>query len=485
MAKRTSVTSLLGSLNAAPSTDEDVDIYDIVYDSRMARPETVFVALRGARADGHDFAAAAVAAGCTALVVDHRLDGITAPQWVVDDTRLALAVMSARFFGKPSEKFSLAGITGTNGKTTTAYMLESIYRAAGRKTGLIGTVEYKVGDTTVPVTRTTPESYELQKLLRQMADAGVEMAAMEVSSHAIAQHRTAAVTFAAQVFTNLTQDHLDYHGDMETYYRAKEAFFAGTAEPAVLNIDDHYGRRLAKETMNAITFGLGDAADYRATDIAIDISGARFTIVAPDTKQPIVSPVPGAFNVMNALAAATTARAQGIAWPAITAGLAELRQIPGRFERLDSGRGFAVVIDYAHTPDSLMRAAAAARELATGRVITVFGCGGDRDKGKRPLMGAAAAAGSDVVVITSDNPRGEEPEAIIEDIKAGIKDACETVIDREAAIRRAIELAGPGDIVLIAGKGHEKEQIFADHTVAFDDRAVAEEILKERERLDD
>lgn len=469
----------MSGLKTAGPEGGDVEIEDIVYDSRQARPGTVFVALRGAQADGHDFAAAAARAGCSALVVDHKIPGADVPQWIVDDTRLALAIMSDRFFGQPSREMSLAGVTGTNGKTTTVFMLDGIYRAAGRVSGVLGTVEYRIGDKSVPADRTTPESYELQKLLRRMADAGVETAAMEVSSHAAAQHRIAAVTFAVRTFTNLTQDHLDYHGDMEAYFEAKRAFFVPEEAPAVINADDEYGRRLAGVLTNAVTFALDADADYRGRDVRLNIGGAGFVIDGPDGSFPVSLPLPGSFNVMNALAAAATARRQGLEWADIVAGLEGLRQVPGRFERVDSGRGFAVIVDYAHTPDSLFRAVSAAREVAAGRVITVFGCGGDRDRSKRPLMGAAASGLSDVTVVTSDNPRSESPEAIIADISAGITGACEVVPDRREAIKLAVGLAEPGDIVLIAGKGHESEQIFADKTVAFNDKTVAEEAIKE------
>jgi UDP-N-acetylmuramoyl-L-alanyl-D-glutamate--2,6-diaminopimelate ligase len=473
------VTGLLTGLDGAAPTGADVEVTDIVYDSREARPDTVFVALRGAVADGHDFAAAAAQAGCAALVVERQLDNVDVPQWIVGDTRLALAVMSARYFDDPSRGLSLAGITGTNGKTTTAYMLDAVYRAAGFTSGLIGTVEYRIGDETVPVTRTTPESYELQKLLRRMVDAGVKRAVMEVSSHAVAQQRVAAVSYAARTFTNLTQDHLDYHGDMESYFTAKRSFFAGEGAPAIINTDDEYGRRLADGLPHVFTYGVDRRADYQAKRVAFDLAGATFTLVAPDGEFKMKLPVPGAFNIMNSLAAAATARQQAIGWPAIIAGLRDLRQVPGRFERVDGDHGFAVIVDYAHTPDSLRRAVEAARAATAGRVITVFGCGGDRDRGKRPLMGEAASAGSDVTIITSDNPRSEDPEAIIADIKAGIAGPCETVPDRREAIELAVRVAKAGDVVLIAGKGHEREQIFADKTVAFDDKAVAEEVLKE------
>ncbi len=458
--------------------DAGVTVSDIIYDSRRAKPDTVFVAIRGQQADGHAFALDAVRGGCAALVTEEPIGGAEAPQFVVEDTRTALAVMSATLFGQPSGKLSLAGVTGTNGKTTTAYFLESIYHAAGHKAGLIGTVEYRVAGERRPVTRTTPESYDLQKLLGEMVDAGVTHAAMEVSSHAIDMKRVAACSFAVKAFTNLSQDHLDYHGDMERYFAAKHRFME---EPgaAVVNIDDEYGRRLAEDLPDAATFSLDGEADYRAEAVENTVSGSIFGLRAPDGVYRMAVNMPGAFNVANAVTAAATARAQGVAWQAITSGIADLETVPGRFERLESGTGFTVIIDYAHTPDGLAKAVASAKELTQGRVITVFGCGGDRDKTKRPLMGRAATAMSDVTIVTSDNPRSEEPEAIIEDILKGCEGKAATETDRRTAIKRAMEMAKPGDIVIIAGKGHEKEQIISSGTIEFDDRAVAEDALKE------
>ncbi len=458
--------------------DAGVTVSDIIYDSRQARPDTVFVAIRGRKADGHSFALEAVRAGCAALVTEEVIEGVEAPQFVVKDTRTALAVMSATLFERPSERLSLAGITGTNGKTTTAYFLESIYHAAGYKAGLIGTVEYRVAGERRPVTRTTPESYDLQKLLREMADAGVTHTAMEVSSHAIDMKRIAAVKFAVKAFTNLSQDHLDYHGDMERYFEAKRRFME---EPgaAAINIDDEYGRRLAEDLPDAATFSLDKEADYRAESIENTVSGSAFDLRAPDGVFRLSVNMPGGFNVANAITAAAVARAQGVGWPAIIGGVADLEKVPGRFERLESGTGFTVIIDYAHTPDGLAKAVASAKELTKGRVITVFGCGGDRDRTKRPLMGRAATAMSDVTIVTSDNPRSEDPEVIIDEILKGCEGKAEAETDRRTAIKRAMEMAKPGDIVIIAGKGHEKEQILSTGTIEFDDRAVAEDALKE------
>lgn len=458
--------------------DAGVAVSDIIYDSRRARPDTVFVAIRGQLADGHAFAREAESAGCVALVTEEPVDGAEVTQFIVSDTRAALAVMSATLFNRPSEKLSLAGITGTNGKTTTAYFLESIYHAAGFKAGLIGTVEYRVAGERRPVTRTTPESYDLQRLLGEMAGVGVTHAAMEVSSHAVDMKRVAGCSFAVKAFTNLSQDHLDYHGDMERYFAAKRRFMEEPG-PAVINIDDEYGRRLAEELPGAVTFSLDTESDYRAIEIKNTVGGSAFVLRAPDGVFRMAVNLPGGFNVENAAAAAAAARAQGVDWEAIISGVADLEAVPGRFERLDSGTGFTVVIDYAHTPDGLAKAVALAKGLTKGRVITVFGCGGDRDKTKRPLMGRAATAMSDLTIVTSDNPRSEKPEDIIEDILKGCGGKAAAEPDRRSAIRMAMEAAKPGDIVIIAGKGHEKEQILSTGTIEFDDRAIAEDTLKE------
>lgn len=459
--------------------DAGVKVSDIVYDSRSARPNTVFVAIRGYKADGHSFAARAAKAGCTALVVEEPISGADAAQFIVADTREALAVMSAELFERPSEKLSLTGITGTNGKTTTAYLLDSICLAAGYVTGLIGTVEYRVAGKMRPVTRTTPESYDLQKLLKEMTDAGVTHAAMEVSSHAIELKRVASCSFSVKVFTNLSQDHLDFHGDIERYFSAKRRFMEDAPGECVINVDDEFGRRLHEAIPEAVAFSLSGTGDYVATDITKTVEGSEFELMSPFGMFLMETNMPGDFNVANAVAAATAARSLNIGWEAITRGIAGLKSVPGRFERINDNKEFTVIVDYAHTPDSLAKAVSSAKELARGRVITVFGCGGDRDREKRPLMGRAAVSLSDVAIVTSDNPRSEEPDAIINEILKGCDGRATAEPDRRAAIKMAVEMAGPGDIVLIAGKGHEKGQIIRDEVIDFDDREVAKEILKE------
>lgn len=461
-----------------PFTINDNLISDIAYDSRKVKPGSAFVAIPGEKADGRDFAAAARAAGATVIITEKRIEGDTGPQILVRDARKALAEMSARLFGNPSAAFNLAGITGTNGKTTTAYMLDSIYQAAGLKSGMLGTVEYRVAGRNIPVTRTTPESYDLQKIFAEMKEAGVECAAMEVSSHAIDQKRVAAVQFGVKIFTNLSRDHLDYHGDMETYFTVKKTFMKIGKAPVVVNADDSFGRRLIAEMPGAITFGIDKPAAYRAKKIETTIMGGTFTVAAPGGQFALRIHQPGLFNIQNALAATAAAEIQGISREHIAAGFDALKNVPGRFERADSPKGFTVVVDYAHTPDSVEKAVKSAKALAEGRVITVLGCGGDRDRGKRPLMGKAAADLSDITVITSDNPRSEDPAAIIADIRAGVGGKHVEIIDRREAIKQAITMARPGDIVLIAGKGHEKEQIFKDKTIEFDDLKVAKEAIE-------
>jgi UDP-N-acetylmuramoyl-L-alanyl-D-glutamate--2,6-diaminopimelate ligase len=479
------VADLLASIRpTSVAGDAGVTVSDIVYDSRSARPDTVFVAIRGFNTDGHVHAEAAVKAGCVALVVEEPVPDLAVAQFVVADTREALAVMSAELFERPSEKMSLTGITGTNGKTTTAYFLDSIFRAAGYAAGLIGTVEYRVGDETRPVTRTTPESYDLQKLLKEMTDAGVTHAAMEVSSHAVELKRVTACSFAIKIFTNLSQDHLDFHGDIERYFNTKRLFMEREPGKCILNSDDEYGRRLKEAIPDAITFSLIGRGDYMATDITKTVEGSRFEVMSPFGMFLMKTKMPGDFNVANAIAAAAAAKTLGVGWEAIIRGVAEMKTVPGRFEKIDLAADFTVFVDYAHTPDSLAKAISTAKELAKARVITVFGCGGDRDKEKRPLMGRAAASLSDVAIVTSDNPRSEEPGAIITQVLEGCDGKAIVETDRRAAIKLAIEMAEPGDIVLITGKGHEKEQIMKDGAVEFDDRAVAEEIIKEIRDID-
>jgi UDP-N-acetylmuramoyl-L-alanyl-D-glutamate--2,6-diaminopimelate ligase len=428
-------------------------VLDLAYDARHVRPGSLFFCVPGARADGHDFATEAVESGAVALVVERLLE-VDVPQLVVRDARAAMAVAADEFFGHPTEELEVAGVTGTSGKTTTAFLLYAILAAAGRRPGLLGTIEARVGGERRGVERTTPEAIDLQRTFREMLDAGDRSCAIEASSHASELHRLDRVRFAVLVFTNLSQDHLDFHGDMESYFQAKRRLFTG--QPAVVNIGDTYGRRLADELPDAITFSSTDTSALEGIDLKLR----------------------GRFNVENALGALYAARALGIDDDAIRRGLESVRGVPGRFESIDEGQPFAVVVDYAHKPDALEKVLRAARELSTDRVVCVVGAGGDRDRGKRPLMGKIASELADVVIVTSDNPRSEDPLAIIDEIVAGAGTPVDVEPDRAAAIARAVELARDGDVVVIAGKGAEPGQELADRTIPFDDREAAREALR-------
>ncbi len=466
----------------------------VEYDSGLVRPGTCFVAMKGEKTDGNRFVDAAVSAGAVAVVSDStQISPGESIAWAqVPHGRRALARVSANFYRRPAEKLSICGITGTNGKTTTSFLLESIFNAAGRKSTLIGTVEYHVAGTVLPAPHTTPESLELNRMFAESVKQGVTEVAMEASSHALEQERVYGIPFDVAVFTNLTRDHLDYHGDMERYFASKQILFAGSGtEPprvAVLNIDDEYGRRLeslSRKRSQVVTYGLS-GGDFHARDARIESSGTRFELVTPKGEVAIFSPLVGRVNVYNILAAAGAAFARGVSLDAIARGIGQLRRVPGRFETVDCGQPFMVAVDYAHTDDALRNLTALAREFVNrgggkNKVITLFGCGGDRDRAKRPLMGEAAGRGSDFVVLTSDNPRSEDPLAIINDAKIGLdRSSTRYVIepDRRKAIALALNEAKSGDIVLIAGKGHEKVQITREGSAPFDDVTVAEEELR-------
>ena len=459
----------------------DVRISGLAFDNRQVEPGTLFFCVPGFTRDGHDFAPDAVARGATALVVQRPL-GLAVPEVQVEDVRSAMAVAAARFHGDPTARLPVAGITGTNGKTTTAFLLRSLLEAAGRRCGLLGTVKSVIGGVEHPVVRTTPEAIDLQGAFAAMLAAGDDACAMEISSHALELRRADGIHVAVALFTNLTQDHLDFHPDMEAYFAAKRRLFASPLTAArVANVDDAYGRRLVEEFPGTITFALDREADYRAHDLRTSSTGSQFTARTPDGDFGVRLGLPGRFNVLNALGAWAAARALGVPARAPAAALEDAGRVPGRFEPVDEGQPFAVLVDYSHTPDSLENALRAARELAARRVIAVFGAGGDRDRGKRPLMGAIAAREADVAIVTSDNPRSEDPDAIIEAILAGVGDrsGVEVVADRRAAIRRAVELAEAGDVLVIAGKGHEQGQEFAGgRKEPFDDVAVAREALR-------
>jgi len=433
-----------------------VEVLDLAYDARHVTPGAAFFCVPGARADGHDFASQAVSNGAVALVVERHLP-VNVPQLVVPDARAAMALAADELFGRPTETLQVAGVTGTSGKTTTSFLLYAILAAAGRRPGLLGTVEARVGGERRGVVRTTPEAIDLQRLFREMLDAGDRSCAMEASSHASELHRLDRVRFAVLVFTNLSQDHLDFHGDMESYFQAKRRLFVTEPRPrAVVNVGDEHGRRLAAELPDAVTFSIDDADRLDGVDLKLR----------------------GRFNAENALGALVAARELGIDDDSIKRGIESLRGVPGRFESVEEGQSFAVIVDYAHKPDALEKVLHAARDLAHGRVISIVGAGGDRDRGKRPMMGRIASELADVVIVTSDNPRSEDPRAIIDEIIAGAAGDVEVEPDRAAAIARAVELARDGDVVLIAGKGAEQGQQFADRTIPFDDREAARDALR-------
>jgi UDP-N-acetylmuramoyl-L-alanyl-D-glutamate--2,6-diaminopimelate ligase len=477
------LSDLLKDLPARGEVGLVTSVSGVAYRSDRVRPGDVFFCVPGLAFDGHDFASDAVARGAVAVVAERPLD-VDVPQVVVRDARAALAVVSARFFGDPTGRLDVVGVTGTNGKTTTCYVLDSILRAAQRTTGLIGTVETRVGESSEPAGRTTPESRDLQELFARMADEGVSSVAMEVSSHAIDLHRVDGVRFAVAAFTNLSQDHLDYHHTMDEYFAVKSRLFTEMPVGArVVCIDDEAGMMLAESSGADLTVGRSARAAVRATDVRLRADGTAFTLVTPAGSAEVELPLAGDFNVSNALVAAGCGLALGIGLDDIVAGLNAAPQVPGRLERVDERQDFAVLVDYAHTPDGLAKAIAAVRALTPGRVITVFGCGGDRDPEKRAPMGEAAGALSDVVVVTSDNPRSEDPTDIILRIQEGLRRTGGDIhveVDRRRAIALALGLACEGDTVLIAGKGHEDYQIFADRTIHFDDREVAREELRMR-----
>jgi UDP-N-acetylmuramoyl-L-alanyl-D-glutamate--2,6-diaminopimelate ligase len=456
--------------------DSAVEVASLAYDSRKVGPGTLFFCVPGEKFDGHEFAAGAVGAGAVALVVERELE-LDVAQMVVPDARAAMAPLAARFWGYPTAKLRVVGVTGTNGKTTTAFLLREILEAAGAQCGLLGTVRQVVGGVEEEVERTTPEAIDLQATFRRMLEAGDKACVMEVSSHALALHRADAIHFELALFTNLTQDHLDFHADMEDYFRAKRLLFEMGPGAAVVNVDDEYGRRLATE-FDCVTFSAeGVNADYAAGEVGFDAGGAEFSV----GETAVRTRLPGHFNVANALGAFAAASELGVSAGDAAAGLARAERVPGRFEPIDEGQEFAVLVDYAHTPDSLENVLRAARRLSEGRVLAVFGAGGDRDRDKRPKMGRAGVALSDLAIVTSDNPRSEDPEAIIAEVLGGVENGANVEVepDRRAAIALALGRAQPGDTVVIAGKGHEQGQEFADgRKLPFDDREVARAELR-------
>ena len=472
------------------SAEPHTRIESLCYDSRRAAPGTLFFALRGARTHGAQFVAQAVEKGAVAIVSDAALPACASPFIRVPDARAAMADMAAAFHGHPADKLKVMGVTGTNGKTTTAFLVKHLLDADQRRCGLIGTVKYCVGDSERDAPRTTPESLDLQELLGEMLNAGNKAVAMEVSSHALAQHRTRAIDFEVAVFTNLTQDHLDYHGTMEQYFEAKASLFEGLGKQkkkkgrAVVNIDDRYGHLLSerlKKKITTVTYGQRVGCDFRASDVRFDATGCSYHLEARGRSYLVRLPLIGSFNIYNSLAALAAAASLGMELRAAVAAIASAPQIPGRLQRVPAKRSFQVFVDYAHTEDALRNVLRALQELKANRLITVFGCGGDRDRAKRPLMAAASEEFSDWSILTSDNPRSEDPLRIISEMRAGLRaNRYEEIPDRTEAIRKAVRLAAPGDIILIAGKGHENYQEFADRKIPFDDCAVALRAIEDR-----
>lgn len=458
---------------------ETVPVVSVAYRSDDAEPGGLFFCVPGRAHDGHDFAAEAVSRGAAAVLVERWLDlpdGVT--QVLVPSVRGVMGLIAAEFYGRPAEKLTLIGITGTNGKTTTTYLLEQIFRAAGVTPAVVGTTGLRVDGRMIPLDRTTPEAPDLHRLLASMVADGIQAVAMEVSSHGLDQDRVAGARFACAVFTNLSQDHLDYHGTLESYFRAKARLFTpDMADRAAVNNDSPEGRTLLRDDLPTITYGVEPGANLLATDIEMRADGVSFRV---DGRQ-VSSRLRGAFNVHNCLAALASARQVGIDDDTAVRGIGTIEGVPGRLEPVEAGQPFQVLVDYAHTPDSVANVLSAARRLAEGKLIVILGCGGDRDRGKRPLMGEAATRLADLTVLTSDNPRSEDPAAIIAEIEPGARKGGGAYVvepDRRSAIRLAMESARPTDVVIIAGKGHETGQEFADRTVSFDDRVVASEELR-------
>jgi UDP-N-acetylmuramoyl-L-alanyl-D-glutamate--2,6-diaminopimelate ligase len=456
--------------------DGGVPVRHLRYRSDQAEPGSLFFCVPGGRLDGHDFAADAVRRGATALVVE-RLLPLDVAQAVVPSVRQSMGPVAATFYGRPSERVRLVGVTGTSGKTTATYLLEAVFRAAGWTPGVIGTTGVRIDGRTVPLDRTTPEAPDLHRLLARMVDEGVGAVAMEVSSHGLDQHRVGGARFDVAVFTNLSQDHLDYHASMEEYLAAKAKLFApALSDRAVVNHDSAEGRRLVGR-IPTVTFGIDAGADVRATDVLATSEGISFRVEGVAVR----SPLRGLFNVENCLAALTTARTLGLDLEPAASAVSGVRGVPGRVETVEAGQDFLVLVDYAHKPDGIEKVLRTARALTTGKVIVVMGCGGDRDRTKRPLMGRAATANADLTVITSDNPRSEDPLGIIAEIVPGAQEGeGEFVVepDRRAAIRLAVTAAARGDVVVVAGKGHEPYQELGGRTIRFDDRTVAAEELR-------
>ena len=492
---RKALGELLAAIDHKLKGNPEVGITGLTYDSRQVRPGELFICLVGARADGHSFLREALAKGAAAVLINSGREtaaqGLPVPVGIVPDTRKAMAAIASAFFDRPSQRLSLIGITGTNGKTTTSYLTAAILGAAGRKTGIIGTLAYRIGEETRPAPHTTPEAPDLQALLAEMAQSGVSDVAMEVSSHALALNRVDGCSFRFAVFTNLSRDHLDFHPSFEEYLATKELLFSDPRfQPEsggrinILNADDPASERIARSALGRVmTYGLHEKADLRAYEVAASAAGTRFRVDTPAGPAQVAMRLVGPFNVANALAALATGLAAGVELERAVAGLEAAETVQGRFERVPSASR-NVIVDYAHTPDGLEKVLSAARDLGRGRLSVVFGCGGDRDPGKRPQMGEIASRLADRCYVTSDNPRSEDPDQIIAQVLAGIpqerRPRCSVEPERERAIRRAIFEATPEDVVILAGKGHETYQLVAGRRFDFDDRVEARRALQAR-----
>ena len=472
----------------------DRPVTAVTDDSRAVAAGSLFVAVKGERVDGHEFVGQAVQAGAAAVVAQGAVETGSLPLVRVADSRKALGLLGSRFYGDPSAQLAMIGVTGTNGKTTTTYLCKALLEGIGRRVGLIGTVAYQIGSETIPASHTTPGALELQGLLARMIQAGMNSVVMEVSSHALAMDRTAGCEYDAAVFTNLTQDHLDYHGTMEEYFQAKLRLFTGlgggkkTGQRAIVNMDDPRGAEIRAACRVPVWgYAVTSKADLKAEQVRLSMNGTTFAAATPAGTFTVESRLVGEHNVYNLLGAIGVALHAGATCDQVREAVSRVSNVPGRFERVSAGQDFTVVVDYAHTEDALVRLLAAAQALKTDRIITVFGCGGDRDRGKRPKMGRAAVEHSDIVVLTSDNPRTEDPMAILREVEVGVRDALQgrshveyhLVPDRREAIGTAVRLARTGDIVLIAGKGHEDYQIIGTKKFHFDDREVAREAIQQ------
>ncbi|AGB41709.1 UDP-N-acetylmuramyl-tripeptide synthetase [Halobacteroides halobius DSM 5150] len=466
----------------------DIDITGIAYDSRKIRPGELFVAITGFEVDGHDFINGAIANGAQAVLVEKDIANKDVTTIKVSNTRKALARASAKFYDYPADDLTIIGVTGTNGKTTTTYLIESVLDNLGLKTGLIGTIKNKVGTSIQGASRTTPESLDIQRFFAQMREEGVTHAVMEVSSHALELGRVLEIDFDRQVFTNLSQDHLDFHQSLEDYLNAKLKLFTMNDKPAIINFDDQQADKIKEQARGEIiSYGLEDEVDFKARDIKIDVKGVNYQLITKQNKLPVKLKLSGKFNVYNSLAAIATVASLGFDLTEIKEGIEDICGVPGRFQLIDQGQDFGVIVDYAHTPDGMENVLKTANEFTTGRVIVVFGCGGDRDRKKRPIMGRLGVTLADFAIVTSDNPRSEDPMDIIADIMPGIneleKKSGEDYIvieNRGEAINKAVEMANADDIILIIGKGHETYQDLGDKVIDFDDSEVAREALEYR-----